>query len=150
MYWFLAAVVLSFVTSSCSGKGCHDVGCAAALTIDVNPSPGSTFAPGTYLVEIDAGSGREQVSCDIRADPSTSWCSQTASAAVVVRTDPGQSGLAHFRITSALRPARVLLRVVINGAELGARVVAPRYSESHPNGSDCEPTCSSASETVTL
>ncbi len=61
---------------------------------------------------------------------------------------PAQHGLAGIDIDTA--PAQVRIVVRRDGVEVSAQELAPKYTDSRPNGPQCEPVCHQASAELPL
>lgn len=145
------AVIVAWNVTACGSDGtsgeCTLIGCGAPFEVEFVRSGG--WPAGDYRVQVDAD-GQRTV-CDITV-PFT--CQQSA---VCDRADPGffvtlsgcaldpsQESIGGVVFHGENTPANVTVEVFLDGASLGSGSFTPTYTESHPNGPDCEPTCKTA------
>jgi hypothetical protein len=53
-------------------------------------------------------------------------------------------------IMFASSPASVTVSIDHDGQRVGSQTYAPSYQTVHPNGPECEPTCTNATESLAL
>ncbi len=151
----LASLTTLFV-AACSqtmaDPACTDIGCQNGLRLTWPQGP---WKPGAYSVEVTLDGTK--VTCEgqlpLAACDSgpTFHCSSGASLRLGesgCALPPAQHGLAGIDIDTA--PAQVRIVVRRDGVEVSAQELAPKYTDSRPNGPQCEPVCHQASAELPL
>ena len=132
--------------------GCTEIGCGWAFEVDFSPT---VTATGDYRIDVTAdgvatsctvslpfSSCDGAVSCD-RADPGfliqTSGCALPAAEHEILGVLWPVSG-----------PAQATVEVSLGATVIATASFTPTYVSSQPNGADCEPTCTQATQPGTL
>lgn len=129
--------------------GCTEIGCVNGYHVTLSSASG--WKAGKYTI-------------DVVSDGVTTTCTATlplTSTSTAECTRPGvQLGLSGSMLppeqqslsdlTVAASPMAVTITVSRDGAQLVTKDFTPTYTTSQPNGPDCEPTCTSASDTLAL
>jgi hypothetical protein len=137
--------------AGCSTKVCTDIGCLNGFTATAQRADGS-FASGTHRVEIlaDGVTWMCTFTFPLETLPGGGTATPTCPQGLyinVVETSPG-----HFveGITLANTPAQVHVWQYVDDAPILDAAAAPTYTESRPNGPECEPVCRQASASWTM
>lgn len=131
-----------------SPAGCTEIGCVSGFRVTLSAS---SWKAGKYDVVVVA-------------DGVTTTCSASlplTSTSTADCTGPGvQLGLSGSMLPAAQQslseialtatPKSVKITVSRDGAELATKSFTPAYTTARPNGPDCEPVCTSASDTLAL
>lgn len=146
-----AFVVIALALSSCEtdepGMACTLIGCVGGF--EVNLQKGSAWAAGDYTFELDVDGVTN--SCTVTL-PFTGCDDAPKCAAELQGLSIGLSGCALDKAqhkVSALTfidsfPKKVTVTVKHGVDEIGAASYTPTYTESRPNGPNCEPLCKQA------
>jgi hypothetical protein len=116
---------------------CTEIGCASELTIHVD---GAGDAPVGLAGTITVGGHEYAVDCDGTSDPEVS-CSG-ADIVVSIAEDEGGGDVDYG--LNASDPSTTA------GGFTGYDTVVPTWTEDHPNGEDCPPTCWTGEATAEL
>jgi hypothetical protein len=148
------AALLPLFVASCSqtiaDQACTDIGCQNGLRLTWDQG---SWKPGAYTVE--ATLDGIKVTCEgklpLAACDSgpTFHCSPSAPLRVGesgCALPEAQHGLSGIDIDAA--PAQVRIVVKRDGVEVSAQELTPKYTDSRPNGPQCEPVCHQASATL--
>ena len=127
---------------------CTDIGCQDGLQVDFEPV---LETAGDYEVEIvvDGVSTRCLASLPLDAEAPSS-CDEEG---VYLTTSGSALSEDQHEITGVYLtagPDTVSIGVLRDEAEVGGDTLSPTYTVVQPNGPECEPTCRSASASVTI
>jgi hypothetical protein len=132
-------------------RACTEIGCGPAFGVEFQRAAG--WGLGVYRIELQVDG--ETVSCErqipLHCDEEPA-CSRADVQLVEIgcALDVSQQSLGGVQFV-AEGPAQVSVRVRHDDTELGTAEYAPQYTESRPNGPDCEPVCRQAKhETLVL
>lgn len=133
-------------------QACTEIGCQNGLHLTW---PQGSWKSGTYSVEVTLDGTK--VTCEGRLPLAacdsgpTFKCSPGASVRVGesgCALPAAQHGLSGIDIESS--PAQVKIAVRRDGVEVSAQDLTPTYTDSRPNGPQCEPVCHQASAALVL
>jgi hypothetical protein len=131
-------------------KNCTALGCMNGFSLDFSAT---SWPAGKYTLDltVDGARGACEVNLPLQEN-SSATCSLPGvtvglSGSALPAAQQSLSGLQW----SGTRPALVEVAVRLDGAPFGKPMsFRPAYKTSRPNGPDCEPTCTSASDRMTL
>jgi hypothetical protein len=150
-----AGLALSLAAPGCSleSAGCTELGCASTFSVAFQRAGG--WPAGSYRVTVVADG--ETFACtatmplQCNAPPAC-----PSSAGIIIglsgcALDPSQQSITGVEFLQGKAPQSVTVSVHQDDVLLGEGTYTPSYTESQPNGPDCEPTCKSGgSEELTL
>jgi len=123
---------------------CTEIGCGPAFIVDFErPEP---WARGVYGVEVvvdgDAFTCPREIPLTCDDDPA---CPRPDVQLIEIgcALGVGEQALGGLQFIGD-PPAHVEVRVLENDEEIGQGSFDPAYTESQPNGPECEPTCTQA------
>ena len=136
-------------TVSPQPQGCTDIGCENGYHVTFTAA--SAWKAGKYTL-------------DVVADGTMTTCTATLPLTSTSTADCTRAGVQLGLSGSALpaaqqslsdvliagTPMSVKITVSRDGAQLVTKDFTPTYTTSQPNGPECEPTCSSATDTLAL
>jgi hypothetical protein len=137
------------------GKMCTQIGCIDGLNIEVAKK--SMWWPGEYTFAFVLDDQKVTCTGALPLKPCEAGPSITCDVPDKVQIiesgcalDVTAHGWGGIHVPST--PARVELSIVHGDhkGELLRRELAPKYTKSRPNGPDCEPECTSATERIEL
>ncbi|WAS91726.1 hypothetical protein [Nannocystis punicea] len=146
----LAASLACLPAAGCDSQACTLIGCGSSFQIALQRD---AWTAGKYEVTVVADgetiecSATLPLQCD--APPACPEASQLLLGLDGCALDPAQHKLGSLEFQQGRAPKSVSVQVRQDGALLGEGEYSPVYSESQPNGPDCEPTCVGA-EAVAL
>lgn len=160
VWWFIAGLV----SSGCESRTCTDADCDDVLLLQLKAED---WVPGAYAVSFtesgrafecafekgaSGADGRAGRQSDDESSGTVGRCNQTAGEPATLRETPAMSGGEHGDITIVIynAPERVPVSVRRDSVVVFEEELAPSYTQSHPNGPECGPTCLNATETLTL
>jgi hypothetical protein len=141
-------VVLSAPTvmAGCSiGHTCTLVGCSDGFSVSIVRKDGSTFAAGTYSVDLTTDGVVNHVSCTIRGGYDSSCDGGTTVEAV-----SGPGGVVELQVNLAGTPSDVGLSLTVPDGHVATGEWRPTYQTIQPNGPTCDPTCREAHQSLTI
>lgn len=149
--WTVALVTACSASSQprVEGHECTAIGCADGFFVTITSA--SAWPAGAYVVTVVA-------------DGATTTCAATfplTASSTPACSGPGvQVGLSGSLLPAAQQsiasvtlmttPKAVSIDVARDGASIGGRSYTPTYKTSRPNGPDCEPVCTNASDTLAV
>jgi hypothetical protein len=131
---------------------CTDIGCGAALTVDFI---GDEWEAGSYAIVVTADGVTTTCAATLPfGSCETGWtCDRTESGFWLLTSgcalSAEQHALAGIEWTTA-GPRSVTIELSRDGSSLGTVSGTLSYRSSQPNGADCEPTCETAQEQLSL
>lgn len=129
----------SVFVPSCTTKACTEVGCGTSLQVQFS---GATDVPGRYRVELVADN--VATSCEVSLDPNDRPVCSGANVLwhILAYPDKGDGvvRIQGFELWSGT-PAEIDFVVYRDDKIVGGETFRPTYTESRPNGEDCEPVC---------
>ncbi|PCC72931.1 hypothetical protein SAMN02745121_02049 [Nannocystis exedens] len=146
----LATALASLPSAGCDSQACTLIGCGSTFQIALQRA---AWTAGEYTVTVVADG--ETIECaatlplQCDAPPACPQSSQLILGLEGCALDPSQHKLGNLEFQQGRAPKSVAVQVLQDGALLGEGQYSPNYSESQPNGPDCEPTCVGA-DGVTL
>ena len=149
MLFFAALLAACAASDTDEPKACTTIGCANGYSLDFEAS---SWAQGKYTVELTIDGKPCTCEATLPLDASSkSTCTLPevqlglSGSALPV----GEQGLVGLVFTS--QPAKIDVTVKRDGATLGQPAsFTPAYKTSQPNGPECGPTCTNASDTLKL
>lgn len=135
-------------SSGADGQACTTIGCVDGFSVNVAST--GTWKPGNYLVTVVADGVTTTCSATF---PLTGAAAQCSGSGVVVGLSGSalpaeQQSIPNVAIQST--PKSVKVEIARDGASLGSQTFTPTYKTSQPNGPNCAPTCTQASDTLTV
>lgn len=128
-------------------RACTAMGCVDGFHVEVTSS--GAWQPGAYVVTVVADgvtttcSATFPLTASSRAECSGQGVQVGLSGSMLPAT---AQSISHVALTSA--PKSVAVAITRDGVSIASRVYTPTYKTSRPNGPDCEPTCTSATDTL--
>jgi hypothetical protein len=147
-------VPLCFALAGCMGVGpashsCTEMGCTDGYQVDFR-SASSSWAAGTYHIGIVADG--QSITCAATLPfESQSPPHDCSSPDVMLGVSGTALPAAQHALTGLVfstHPANVTITISLDGKPFASAALAPAYATSRPNGPDCEPVCTSASDVV--
>ncbi len=137
---FLLALLATSGELGC-WKYCTDAGCDSGLDITILSSA-TTFAPGSYAVELMIDSAVFALTCQIPDTQEGFPCNCQGGSPNV------NACLMHDALSVQVDgfPKSASVRLVREGVEIGQKQFSPQYETIQPNGPGCKPTCTAAKE----
>jgi hypothetical protein len=153
--------------SSCGNHGCNEAGCLTGVQISVRTLDG-TWPDGAYTLTITHDGTTHACALNLPEDrlgtgSVTEWSCEPTLGVPGARFDQdatceehrtadavSQSCTPipdHYTVSAFVQgtPKNVTIALARDGTTLLEQSVAPSYSDSYPNGKDCEPACRGAS-----
>ncbi|MCH9679915.1 MAG: hypothetical protein K0V04_00660 [Deltaproteobacteria bacterium] len=135
----------------CDVTSCTDAGCDTTIDIVIEGPNSGALPDSTYEIVVDVAGSIYSTVCS--TSPGTSSCEPAEGAGPfeldIVVTNNGVI-LGQVRDQSnSMTPATVGLTVIAGDAPLVDEMWDVEYETIHPNGEDCSPTCSRATEVLT-
>lgn len=146
----LALSLACLPSTGCDSQACTLIGCGSTFQIALQRD---AWTAGEYTVTVVADG--ETIECaatlplQCEAPPACPQNSPFILGLEGCALDPSQHKLGNIEFQQGHAPKSVALQIHQDGALLGEGQYSPTYSESQPNGPDCEPTCVGA-DSVTL
>ncbi len=151
---FLFAFALALALAGCGvaspqPQACTGIGCNIGYQITLTSA--SAWKAGKYTVEVV--SDGVTTTCTATLPLTSASTADCTKAGVQIGLSgsmlpPEQQSLSDILLTAT--PKAVTITLSRDGAQLVTKSFTPTYKTSRPNGPDCEPTCTSASDTLAL
>ena len=149
----LTSVVASTLAlaGACDTQSCTDAGCGPLLTFFVEGPDAAALPDGSYEVVVDLD-GSVYTSTCVVADPSSFACEDFEGEAPfrVSGNLVGNLGTLRFSVyeddPSDLTVKQVSVMVDVEGNTVTDESWSPEYETHRPNGEECGPTCTQATE----
>ncbi len=130
-------------------RACTAMGCIDGFYVTVTSS--GAWKAGEYVVTVVADGVTTK--CSMTFPLTSSSRSDCSGAGVQVGLSgsllpEAQQSISSIALSST--PASVAIAITRDGVSLASSVFTPSYKTSRPNGPDCEPICTSASDTLTV
>lgn len=146
----LAPVLVSAIMSLALLAGCGDglfggsctaIGCLDGLSLTLDHSAGTAPADGDYTLTATDTSNSDVKTCGV-----------TIAAGAVTSASGGclQLGVAGGVTFEGFVPKGVTLTLSDANGTIATETLAVTYTESRPNGPDCEPTCFTKTESFNV
>lgn len=149
MLFFAALLAACSASDDTEPKSCTTIGCVNGYTLDFEAS---SWAQGKYTVEltVDGKAGTCEATLPLDASSKSTCTLPEVQMGLSGSALPaGQQGLVGLMFTS--QPAKVEVAVKLDGAVVGQPAsFTPAYKTSQPNGPECGPTCTNASDKLKL
>lgn len=145
----LAALLAGLLATGCETQSCTAIGCGAAFQVEFQRDG---WPAGDYEITVVADG--ETIECSVTMPLQCDAPSPCPESSQVIlgregcALEPSAQKLNYVEFSPGKTPKSVTVKVQQDDALLGEGVYAPAYSESQPNGPDCEPTCKSAESAV--
>lgn len=134
--------ILSVVIgTSCAKKECTSIGCGASIEVHFT---GASDTPGRYQVEVVADGVKSNCQFTLPQDCNLQPSCTPSAAGWLLSKSPCSPGEARRRFdgfTFQAAPKRLDVVVRRDDAVVSSGGTEPVYTESHPNGLECEPVC---------
>jgi len=140
------AILPAAIGCTTTSTDCTAIGCGPAFLVQFERT--GAWSPGNYRVTVVADG--ETVECtatlplDCEGPPP---CPSSAGFLVALNgcaLDPSQHSITGVEFFQGSAPQSVEVRVYQDDVLLGEDRYFPSYTESQPNGPDCEPVCKNA------
>ena len=148
------ALALALALAGCGAlspqpQGCTEIGCVNGYQITL--SSASPWKAGKYTVEVV--SDGVTTTCTATLPLTSTSTAECTGAGVQIGLSGSmlpaeQQSLSDILLAST--PRAVKITVSRDGAQLVTKDFTPKYKTSQPNGPDCEPTCTSATDMLGL
>ena len=138
----LSLALACLPSTGCDSQACTLIGCAGTFQIALQRD---AWTAGEYTITVVADG--EAIECAVtlplqcEAPPACPQGSPFVLGLEGCALDPSQHKLGSVEFQQGHAPKSVAVQVRQDGALLGEGQYSPTYSESQPNGPDCEPTC---------
>jgi hypothetical protein len=125
------------------GMGCTEIGCEDMLTVQIERSDGEAFPDGLYLFTFTfEDNPTAESECVLGGEGSELDCGGDL-ADLMIEVNPSAT---RFTAMYFGAPGHADVRVEYEAQVLGERTYHPSYDFVSPNGPDCPPTCSQATQ----
>jgi len=150
----LLGLLVCMSLGSCSkGQVCTEIGCTSGVKISLEKA--TAWAPGQYSfvfdldgVAVNCSGALPLKNCEAGASLVCDVAERLQVGEVGCALGPAEQGFGDIQIFGA--PRAVTFKLVKDDAPLHEARLAPQYATRRPNGADCPPECSNASERVVL
>ncbi|MCC6646003.1 MAG: hypothetical protein IT374_10585 [Polyangiaceae bacterium] len=131
------------------GRSCTAIGCVDGFSVTVTSS--GAWPAGEYVVKVVADGVTTTCSATLPlTQSSTSVCSGPGVQVGLSGSLLPASQQSISTVSLSSTPKAVAIEITRDGASIGARTYAPSYVTSRPNGPECEPICTNASDTLAV
>lgn len=141
----VAVMLAGLPATGCDSQACTLIGCGSSFQIEFERP---AWPAGDYKVTLVADG--ETIECSatfpLQCDgpPACPESSKVVLGLSGCALAPSQQSLTHVEFMQGSTPKSVEVTVHQDDALLGEAAYSPEYSDSHPNGPDCDPKCTSA------
>lgn len=142
------AAALATAAPGCAleSAGCTEIGCGSAFSVAFQRAGG--WEAGTYRVTVVTDGETLECTATLPLDCNAPAPCPSSSGIIIglsgCALDPSQQSITGVEILQGKAPQSVQVSVYQDEALLGEGSYTPSYTESQPNGPDCEPICKSA------
>jgi hypothetical protein len=149
---FVPGVALAALALLSCDHACTQIGCGAAFSVEFQRA---AWTAGDYVITVTADGQTTECTATLPLDCAAPPPCGDAAGLILIQDGCALAASEHklggVEFLDGQAPTSVNVRVEQDGALLGEAVYAPAYTESRPNGDDCEPTCNQADgETLAL